>query len=51
MPKTDIELTEILQVRVDRAALAAIKKAAKDQRTSVAAYVREAVYRHIGLIR
>ena len=51
MPKSDIELTEILQVRVSRAALAAIKKSAKDKQSSVAAFVRDALYRQIGLIR
>jgi hypothetical protein len=51
MPKTDIELSEILQVRVSRAALAKIKKQAQDDQTSVAALVRKAVYRAVGIIR
>ena len=51
MPKTDIDLTEILQVRVSRAALKKIKDAAQAQQTSVAAYVRSAVYREAGVIR
>jgi len=51
MPKTDIDLTEILQVRVSRAALKKIKEAAQAQQTSVAAYVRSAVYREAGVIR
>jgi predicted DNA binding CopG/RHH family protein len=51
MPKTDIELTEILQVRVSYAALTAIKKAAQAQQMSVAAYVRQVVYRNVGMIR
>ena len=51
MPKTGVELNEILQVRVSRAALAAIKKAAAAQALSVAAYVRQAIYRDAGIIR
>jgi uncharacterized protein (DUF1778 family) len=51
MPKTDVELSEILQVRVSRAALASIKKAAQANALSVAAYVRQAIYREAGIIR
>jgi len=51
MPKTDIELTEILQVRVSRQALAAIKKHAQQKQESVAALVRSVVYKAVGIIR
>jgi len=51
MPKTDVELSEMLQVRVSPAALKKIKAEAKAQQVSVAAYVRSAVYRQAGIIR
>lgn len=51
MPKTDVELNEILQVRVSRAALQAIKKAAAAKALSVAAYVRQTIYKDAGVIR
>jgi len=51
MPKTDVELTEIVQVRVSKAALAAIKKAAQTKQWSVAQLVRDAIYTKIGLTR
>jgi uncharacterized protein (DUF1778 family) len=51
MPKTDIELSEILQVRVSRSALDKIKRAAADKQQSIAEYVRQAVYVKAGVIR
>jgi len=51
MPKTDEDLTEILQVRVSRDGLAKLKKAAAANALSLAAYVRQAIYRAAGMIR
>lgn len=51
MPKTDEDLTEILQVRVSRDGLDKLKKAAKQNALSLAAYVRQTIYRAAGVIR
>ncbi|MCX5742319.1 MAG: hypothetical protein NT062_07470 [Proteobacteria bacterium] len=51
MPKTVVELSEVLQVRVSRPALDKIKKAAGEKQQSVAEYVRQAVYRQAGIIK
>lgn len=51
MPKTDEDLSEILQVRVSRAGLDKLKKAAQQNALSLAAYVRQTIYRAAGVIR
>lgn len=51
MPKTAIEMSEILQVRVSSAALEKIKKVAREQQTTVSALVRSSIYKTVGVIR
>ena len=51
MPRTDEDLTEIIQVRVSKTGLRAIEQRAKEKGLSKAASCRQALYIDAGMIK